>query len=118
MRSVLLSAAAFLAIAGSASADLTSTRDLGWKVYNRVTGAVTNGVEPTGRAVADGYRDFANPPSVLNGVTTTGVNRRDGDDITMVPNGGNWLDDMGFSIANQNQTAGQFFTAERDTFTF
>jgi hypothetical protein len=97
---------ALVASAGAASAQVMSV-DLGSYTIDRVTGGLAQPSDGfSDRVVNDSYRNWASPPSALTGVYSHGLGTLNGDDLNMVANGAGWLDDMGFSIANNN-AAGQ-----------
>lgn len=96
---------ALVASAGAASAQMMSV-DLGAYTIDRITGGLAQPADGFGdRVVNDQYRNWA-APSTLTATYSHGLGTLNGDDLNMVSNGVGWLNDMGFSIANNN-AAGQ-----------
>lgn len=63
-------------------------------------GTLPGGTDAVGRV----YDEWTAPPSVLNGLFTTG-GQEIADDLSMLPVGAGWLDNLGFAVAN-NAPAG------------
>ena len=125
MKLAFVSAALATAIAGSAaSAQVLSHTafDAGMYTFNRANGTITPGSLALDRATVLAYADWSAPQGsgALNGGLTTGLNRIDGDRVSLVPNGVNLLSDLGFSFYNLNATGSTSritsFTAEFNFF--